>query len=115
MLKTKAERSIQRRPENSMNRELAAIIAGALMPSLDTTIVSIGISSLMEAFQVSEAAVQWVSTAYLLALAVAIPAIGWAEERFGGRNAGCRVWWSSSSAPASAPPPPLWPRWWRAG
>ena len=86
MLKTKAERSIQRRPENSMNRELAAIIAGALMPSLDTTIVSIGISSLMEAFQVSEAAVQWVSTAYLLALAVAIPAIGWAEERFGGRK-----------------------------
>ena len=69
-----------------MNRELAAIIAGALMPSLDTTIVSIGISSLMEAFQVSEAAVQWVSTAYLLALAVAIPAIGWAEERFGGRK-----------------------------
>ena len=40
-----------------MNRELAAIIAGALMPSLDTTIVSIGISSPTEAFQVSEAAV----------------------------------------------------------
>lgn len=69
-----------------MNRELAAIIAGALMPSLDTTIVSIGISSLMEAFQVSEAAVQWMSTAYLLALAVAIPAVGWAEDRFGGRR-----------------------------
>ena len=40
----------------------------------------------MEAFQVSEAAVQWVSTAYLLALAVAIPVVGWAEERFGGRR-----------------------------
>ena len=50
------------------------------------TIVSIGIASLMEAFQVSEAAVQWVSTAYLLALAVAIPVVGWAEERFGGRR-----------------------------
>ena len=69
-----------------MGRELAAIIAGAMMPSLDTTIVSIGIASLMEAFQVSEAAVQWVSTAYLLALAVAIPVVGWAEERFGGRR-----------------------------
>lgn len=67
-----------------MGRELAAIIAGAMMPSLDTTIVSIGIASLMEAFQVSEAAVQWVSTAYLLALAVAIPVVGWAEECFGG-------------------------------
>lgn len=69
-----------------MGRELAAIIAGAMMPSLDTTIVSIGIASLMEAFQVSEAAVQWVSTAYLLALAVAIPVVGWAEECFGGRR-----------------------------
>ena len=69
-----------------MGRELAAIIAGAMMPSLDTTIVSIGIASLMEVFQVSEAAVQWVSTSYLLALAVAIPVVGWAEERFGGRR-----------------------------
>lgn len=71
---------------SGMGRELAAIIAGSLMPSLDTTIVSIGIASLMEAFGVSEAAVQWISTAYLLALAVAIPAVGWAEERFGGRH-----------------------------
>lgn len=71
---------------SGMGRELAAIIAGSLMPSLDTTIVSIGIASLMEAFGVSEAAVQWISTAYLLALAVAIPAVGWAEERFGGRR-----------------------------
>lgn len=72
--------------EDGMGREIAAIIAGALMPTMDTTIVSIGITSLMEVFHVNEVAIQWVSTAYLLALAVAIPAVGWAEERFGARR-----------------------------
>lgn len=56
-------------PAPATGRALATIIASALMPSLDTTIISIGITSLMEAFGVSEAAVQRVSTAYLLALA----------------------------------------------
>lgn len=75
-----------RRPSSpqGMGRELAVIVAGALMPGTDTTIVSIGVTALMEAFGVTEAAVQWVSTAYLLALAVAIPLTGWADERFGG-------------------------------
>lgn len=72
--------------ENSINRELAAVILGALMPSMDTTIVAIGISTFMESFQANESAVQWVSTAYLLALAVAIPATGWAEENYGGKH-----------------------------
>lgn len=82
------EQRISKKPagKTGMGRELAAIITGALMPSMDTTIVSIGIATLMESFHVSEDAVQWVSTAYLLALAVAIPAVGWAEERFGGRR-----------------------------
>ena len=47
-------------------------------------IVSIGISALMDSFHVSETAAQWVSTAYLLALAIVIPRS--AEERFGGRR-----------------------------
>ena len=72
--------------ENSINRELAAVILGALMPSMDTTIVAIGISTFMESFHAGETAVQWVSTAYLLALAVAIPATGWAEENYGGKH-----------------------------
>lgn len=71
-------------PSAGMGRELAVIVAGAFMPGTDTTIVAIGVSALMEAFQAGEAAVQWVSTAYLLALAVAIPVAGWADERFGG-------------------------------
>lgn len=68
-----------------MGGMLAAIIVGTLMPGCDTTIVAIGISTLMEAFGVGTVAVQWVSTGYLLALAVGIPVAGWLERRRGGR------------------------------
>lgn len=64
---------------------LAAIIMGNLMPGCDTTIVAIGISTLMDAFGVGATEVQWVSTAYLLALAIGIPVAGWLERRRGGR------------------------------
>lgn len=68
-----------------MGGMLAAIIVGTLMPGCDTTIVTIGISTLMEAFGVDTVTVQWVSTGYLLALAVGIPVAGWLERRRGGR------------------------------
>lgn len=68
-----------------MGGMLAAIIVGTLMPGCDTTIVAIGISTLMEAFGVGTVAVQWVSTGYLLALAIGIPVAGWLERRRGGR------------------------------
>lgn len=68
-----------------MGGMLAAIIVGTLMPGCDTTIVAIGISTLMEAFGVDTVTVQWVSTGYLLALAVGIPVAGWLERRRGGR------------------------------
>ena len=68
-----------------MGGMLAAIIVGTLMPGCDTTIVAIGISTLMEAFGVGTVTVQWVSTGYLLALAVGIPVAGWLERRRGGR------------------------------
>lgn len=79
-----AEKRMQK--GNSINHELAAVILGSLMPSMDTTIVAIGISTFMESFHANESAVQWVFTAYLLALAIAIPATGWAEENYGGKR-----------------------------
>ena len=66
-----------------MGGMLAAIIMGTLMPGCDTTIVAIGISTLMDAFGVDTVVVQWVSTGYLLALAIGIPVAGWLERRRG--------------------------------
>jgi EmrB/QacA subfamily drug resistance transporter len=64
---------------------------GAVMTVLDTTIVSVAISTLGRDFDVSVATIQWVSTGYLLALSMVIPLTGWAVERFGAR----RLWFAS--------------------
>lgn len=62
------------------------VVAGALASLLDTTILSVAISGLGRQFDASLATVQWVATAYLLAMAVAIPLTGWSVERFGAKT-----------------------------
>jgi EmrB/QacA subfamily drug resistance transporter len=70
------------------------VIVGAVMSILDTTIVNVALQTLREDLGASLATIQWVSTAYLLALASVIPLTGWAAERFGPR----RVWMSVVAA-----------------
>jgi EmrB/QacA subfamily drug resistance transporter len=62
-----------------------AVMLGAVMVGLDATMVNVAIDTLSRDFQTSLATIQWVSTAYLLALAMVIPATGWAIERFGAK------------------------------
>jgi len=50
---------------------------------LDTTIASVALHTLASQFHVGVSSVQWVTTGYLLALAVTIPVSGWATSRFG--------------------------------
>jgi EmrB/QacA subfamily drug resistance transporter len=66
----------------------AVVVVGAIMSILDTTIVNIALRTLGEDLHGSLRSVQWVSTGYLLALALVIPLTGWAAERYGAR----RVW-----------------------
>jgi EmrB/QacA subfamily drug resistance transporter len=67
------------------------VILGAVMTILDTTIVNVAINTLAQDFDVSLSTIQWVSTAYLLALASVIPLTGWAADRFGTK----RLWMGS--------------------
>lgn len=69
----------------------AVVVLGAVMTILDTTIVNVAIDTLARDFDVSLATIQWVSTAYLLALAIVIPLTGWAADRFGTK----RLWMTS--------------------
>ncbi|MDW5596056.1 DHA2 family efflux MFS transporter permease subunit [Conexibacter stalactiti] len=69
----------------------AVVVLGAVMTILDTTIVNVAIDTLARDFDVSLSTIQWVSTAYLLALATVIPLTGWAADRFGTK----RLWMSS--------------------
>src|SRR5215204_4538757 len=69
------------------------IVLGALMTILDTTIVNVAIDTLARDFDVPLSTIQWVSTAYLLSLAIVIPLTGWAADRFGTK----RLWMGSVS------------------
>jgi EmrB/QacA subfamily drug resistance transporter len=82
-----APKTDNRIPRNVLGTVWVLIIGG-FAGILDTTIVAIAIDTLAREFAVPVSTIQWVSTAYLLALAVAIPLTGWAQARFGGK----RLW-----------------------
>ncbi|HET8873668.1 MAG TPA: MFS transporter, partial [Gaiellaceae bacterium] len=63
----------------------AVVLVGMLLAILDATIVNVAIPTLGEDLHTSVSTIQWVMTAYLLAFASAIPASGWASERFGAK------------------------------
>jgi EmrB/QacA subfamily drug resistance transporter len=63
-----------------------ALMLGAIMVALDMTAVNVALKTLVSDFHTSVATIQWVSTAYLLALATVIPVSGWAVERYGARK-----------------------------
>ena len=58
-------------------------VFGMFMNLLDLTIVNVAVPVLAFELDASAREVQWVVTAYLLAVAVAIPVSGWAGDRFG--------------------------------
>ncbi|MHC0429130.1 MDR family MFS transporter [Streptomyces sp. O3] len=62
------------------------LVLGTFMATIDATIVSVGIDTLAGEFGASVAEIQWVSTAYLLAVVAALPASGWLADRYGGRR-----------------------------
>ncbi|HEY9440688.1 MAG TPA: MDR family MFS transporter [Streptomyces sp.] len=66
----------------------AVLLAGAVASLLDTTIVSVALASIADDFGASEDSLQWVSTAYLLTLALVTPVVGRGVDRMGAK----RMW-----------------------
>ena len=62
------------------------MVLGTIMAILDTTIVAVALDTLSKDFKVSVSTIQWVTTGYLLALAVVIPVTGWAIHRIGAKS-----------------------------
>ena len=69
--------------DSKLLRIAAVVIGGSFMSVLDTTSVNVAIKELSRFFGVSLTVTQWVSTGYMLALAMVIPLTGWAADRFG--------------------------------
>src|SRR3954452_3004132 len=67
------------------------VTVGVIMSILDTTIVNVALETLSRELEAPLSTIQWVSTGYLLALAMVIPLTGWMSERFGAK----RIWMTS--------------------
>src|ERR1700729_4598809 len=61
------------------------VVLGSIMSILDTTIVNVALDTLHNDLHTTLDGIQWVATAYLLALAAVIPVSGWAARRFGAK------------------------------
>ncbi|MDN5796647.1 MAG: DHA2 family efflux MFS transporter permease subunit [Intrasporangium sp.] len=74
--------------ERGMVWTAIAVVAGTFAVQMDATMINVALDSLRQAFDVSIGSIQLLSTAYLMAMAVAIPTVGWGVDRFGSR----RLW-----------------------
>ena len=63
-----------------------ALIVGGIAAILDSTMVTIALHTLAASLHTTDGSIQWVTTGYLLAMAVAIPVTGWAESRWRGKR-----------------------------
>lgn len=65
---------------------VGVLTLGGLMVVLDVTIVNVAIGRLSAALHAPLPTIQWVATAYTLALATVMPVTAWAVGRFGARQ-----------------------------
>ncbi|GAA2773706.1 MDR family MFS transporter [Streptomyces lavendulae] len=83
---------MQTPPPERLDRKLlilaGTLLIGAIASLLDSTIVSVALNDISADLHASESALSWVSTSYLLTLALVTPLVGWAVDRFGNK----RMW-----------------------
>lgn len=62
---------------------LMNVMIGTFMAVLDSTIVNVGLPKIMASFGVGLDKIEWVLTAYMLAMAVMLPTSAWLADKFG--------------------------------
>jgi EmrB/QacA subfamily drug resistance transporter len=81
----------ERRPAEltpQVRNAVLTLLVGGIAAILDSTMVTLALQTLVVRLHSTDGTIQWVTTGYLLAMAVAIPVTGWAESRWGGK----RIW-----------------------
>jgi EmrB/QacA subfamily drug resistance transporter len=86
--KTTTEATAEAKLPPQVRNALLALVVGGIAAILDSTMVTLAIHTLVVKLHSTTGTIQWVTTGFMLAMAVAIPTTGWAERRCGGR----RVW-----------------------
>jgi EmrB/QacA subfamily drug resistance transporter len=74
------------RLEPALVRAAVVVVLGTIMAILDTTIVAVALHRLSIDFRSTVSTIQWVTTGYLLSLAIVIPLSGWAIHRMGAKR-----------------------------
>jgi EmrB/QacA subfamily drug resistance transporter len=92
------------RSEDRVSRKVwaiaAACVCGPLMSGLDSTMVNVSLDAIGRDFGVTFATIQWVTSGYLLALALSLPLAAWLADRIGARRVFmvCFAWFVIFSA-----------------
>lgn len=73
----------EERIDRDLLRLMGVLLVGASAALLDTTIVSVAIADLTRALDTVVSTAQWATTGYLLAMAAAMPMVGWLTDRWG--------------------------------
>jgi EmrB/QacA subfamily drug resistance transporter len=77
-------------PSDQVDRRVwiiaAACTCGPLMSGLDSTMVNVSLDTIGRAFNAPLGTIQWITSGYLLALALALPLSGWLIDRIGARR-----------------------------
>ena len=63
----------------------SVVVLGSFLSQLDATVVNVSLSSLAVTFHSSLSAIHWVTSGYLLALALMLPLSGWMVDRIGAK------------------------------
>jgi EmrB/QacA subfamily drug resistance transporter len=65
---------------------MAVVILGPLLSTLDSTVVNVSLSTLARELHSTISTIQWVTSGYLLALALTLPLTGWLVDRIGAKR-----------------------------
>jgi DHA2 family multidrug resistance protein len=61
-------------------------MSGAFLVVLDTTVVNVALPKIMAAFGVNVDKIEWIVTAYMIAMAIMMPSVGWLSARIGNKT-----------------------------
>src|SRR5690606_8072432 len=72
----------EERSRTSVISLLAVLLSGAFVAILNETLLNVAITPIMEAFRVEASTAQWLTTSYLLVIAVLVPVSAFLIQRF---------------------------------
>ncbi|MEX5299855.1 MDR family MFS transporter [Kocuria sp. CPCC 205292] len=87
---TAAASALTLEPEQPTTKHIAAaitvLVLAALIMILNETVLTVALPNLMDDFQVGAPTAQWLTTGFMLTMAVVIPTTGWMLQRFTTRD-----------------------------